>query len=386
MTASDKPQQLNDSPQRHRGGQDPEPATQAADAATAAAGPPANDSAQAAVEDAAATATPRVSPGRVIQLSVPSELDGERLDRALSRMVPALSRSYLKKLAKDGFCVLNDRTAEPADVVRAGDRVVIHLTEAIEPPCHREDGPLDVRYEDEHVLVVNKPVGMVCHPAKGHHVGTLLNVVVGHLWDEIQRGWSRPHLANRLDMKTSGLVLVGKTPLAHRVLQRQMDRRQVKRTYVALVWGDPGPRGVFDVAVSTVVPTGAPSSRPLTKSAVTEFTRLRLFRLGDGRAAAYVLVRLGTGRTHQIRVHFAEAGHPILGEDLYAKPDAFDGLPPTLSELMATHRGYALHAMCLEFNHPASGETIQVAAGVPRTFAAVLRWLHLRDRSRRDGR
>ena len=340
---------------------------------------PGASDAERRMPDSEGTTAPhlRLGTGRAVRLCVPRELNGERLDRALAQMIPAVSRSYLKKLAKDGFCLRNGRPVSPSDTVHSGDVIVVHLTKPIEPPCHREDGPLDIRYEDDHVLVVNKPVGMVCHPAKGHHVCTLLNFVVGHLWEEIQRGWARPHLANRLDKKTSGLVLVGKTPLAHRALQRQMDRRQIGRTYLALVLGNPGRAGIFDGHVSTVVPTGSQSSRPLTKSARTTFRTARVFVVEPDCPIAAVHVRLGTGRTHQIRVHFAEAGHPVLGEDTYAPPGVFDCLPPPLLELLATHRGYALHAMRLQFVHPANSTPMVVNAPPPRTFQQILRWLHL---------
>lgn len=319
-------------------------------------------------------------PGRSIELTVPQSLHGQRLDRVLAQLLPAVSRSYLKKLAKDGLCLLNNRVASPSDLVRSGDRVVLTVAAGIDSPCHPEDGPLDVRYEDEHVLVVNKPVGMVCHPAKGHHTGTLLNRVVAHTWEEISRGWTRPHIVGRLDKKTSGLVLVAKTPRACRQFQRQIDRGEMHRMYLAMVFGAVPDSGEFSGAVSTVVPSGGDSRRPQTKSAHTKYVCRRVFRISSATCISLVHVVLGTGRTHQIRVHFAEAGHFVLGEDTYASCGS-TSLPAELLELLETHRGYALHALRLGFVHPVTANLVRVVAPPPPGFLAILRWLHRRARS-----
>ncbi|MCX7598168.1 MAG: RluA family pseudouridine synthase, partial [Armatimonadetes bacterium] len=170
--------------------------------------------------------SPKVQRGRRLTFFVPDDLDGERLDRALARLLPALSRSYLKKLAKDGLCWINGQQAAPDRHVARGDQVVLLLDHPVVPPCHAEPVPVRVVHEDAHTLVVFKPAGMVTHPAKGHAGGTLLNAVVGHLDDEIARGWARPHILTRLDKDTSGVVLIAKTPQAQRALQKALETRR----------------------------------------------------------------------------------------------------------------------------------------------------------------
>ncbi|MCD6352550.1 MAG: RluA family pseudouridine synthase, partial [Armatimonadetes bacterium] len=269
----------------------------------------------------------RAHVGRTITLVIPPHLAGERLDRALARLLPSLSRSYVKKLVKDGYCLVNGAIARPTRSTAAGDVVVLSLLRPAELPCQPVPGPLDVRYEDEHVLVVAKPAGQVCHPAKGHHRDTLLNAVVAHLLPEIERGWSRPHLVNRLDRFTSGLVLIAKTPLAHRALQKQIERRQVRRRYLALVWGKLElSQGIVNRPLAEV--RRQERSRTVVsgdgRPARTRFVRGRRFALAPGQAPAgapawvtVVHAELDTGRMHQVRVHFADLGHPVLGDDMY---------------------------------------------------------------------
>ncbi len=321
-------------------------------------------------------------------------MDGERLDKTIARLVPAVSRSYLKKLVKDGYCTVNGERAEPRDNVRAGDTIRITLTHPIELPCRPVPGPLDVRYEDEHVLVVDKPAGVVCHPAKGHHWDTLLNWVVAHLLPEIQRGWARPHILGRLDKYTSGLVLISKTPQAHRKLQRQMDSRQVQRRYFALVWGAVKPRqGIIDQPIGEMPGRpGVMEVRDDGREAVTEYRVTRVFRLPAGSAGpgcpdavSAVHARLRTGRTHQVRVHFAAIGHPVLGDDMYGplswqKPRAAE-----LAEALAGMGGYALHAAALSFAHPVKDRTVHVRAALPDRLLRVLELLARYDAGGRRG-
>lgn len=329
--------------------------------------------------------------GRTLTLTVPASLGGERLDRTLAQMIPSLSRSYVKKLVKDGYCRVNGSRASPRDPVEAGDVIMLSLTEPITLPCRPVPGSLDVRYEDGHVLVVAKGAGIVSHPSKGHHSDSLLNVVVSHLLPEIERGWSRPHLVSRLDQYTSGLVLIAKTPRAQRGLQRQMDARGVQRRYFALVWGRPEPpRGVFEEPVGerpgsggAMMVTGA--GRP----ARTEYVVTRTFLLPPDRVpggcpamVSAVRARLGTGRTHQVRVHFAHAGHAVLGDDTYgpARTEALRdaGLRKAIDAL----GGYALHAGLLVFQHPVSGDVIRVVAAPPQPLLGLIAWLDSRAGNR----
>ncbi|MGD9519762.1 MAG: RluA family pseudouridine synthase [Armatimonadota bacterium] len=330
---------------------------------------------------------PAPKPGRTIRLAIPSSLAQERLDRVLARMIPALSRSYLKKLAKEGHCFINGVRANPRDVVDVGDVVALSLTEDIEPPCRPTEGALDVRFEDEHVLVVAKPTDLVSHPAKGHHCDTLLNRIVAYLMTEIERGWSRPHLLSRLDRYTSGLILVAKTPRAQRILQRQMDRRLVRREYLALVWGRAPRRGVVDEPIGEK--RGDDARMIVTEDgrpARTEFVTTRVFRLRpdqapDGRQAAVsaMRARLSTGRTHQVRVHLASAGHTVLGDDLYGEPELDRPRDPQFATRVASLGGYALHAGVLGFVHPITEKPVRLVAAPPGPFLELLRWLHRND-------
>jgi 23S rRNA pseudouridine1911/1915/1917 synthase len=312
---------------------------------------------------------------------VPSTFHGERLCLVASRMMPAVSRSYLKKLIKDGRCTLNGAPAAPSDKVRGGDifSAIFDLPPRL--PCHAEPGALDLRHEDEHTLVVNKPPGVVCHPAKGHYTATLLNFVVAHLEDEIQRGWSRPHIITRLDKNTSGLVLVAKTPLAHRALQKSLDAREITRRYLALVWGHlEKSRGVLTSSLSLDHADGLHMvAGDAGKPAVTEYLRRRVFALSPMAVAAgcppsvsLAHLRLHTGRTHQIRVQMADLGHPVLGDDLYGPPSWQHPRDGDLAAMLDALGGYALHAGALMFPDPAASRLMRVIAPPPAPLLSLL--------------
>lgn len=327
---------------------------------------------------------PRVQRGRRLTFFVPADLDGERLDRALARLMPAVSRSYLKKLAKDGFCWVNGQQVAPDHRVAKGDQVVLLPDQPIVPPCHPEPVPVRVLYEDAHTLVVFKPAGIVTHPAKGHAGGTLLNAVVGYLSDEIARGWARPHILTRLDKETSGVVLIAKTPQAHRALQKALESRQINRKYLALVWGlvaaDWGDVRLPLAPDRTGSPRMVPDQRG--KQAVTFYRVRRRFRLARYASSASGITLLHlflhTGRTHQIRAHLAILGHPVIGDCLY-DPRTADLEEPLLQGLIEKIGGIALHAREVRFPDPATGEMRRVAVPPPEPFLNLLRWLH--DRS-----
>ncbi len=324
--------------------------------------------------------------GGRLRLVVPDWIGQDRLDRALSRMLPALSRSHLKRMIKQGLCRVNDQVAVPATPVRPGDVVELERVEKPPPPCKPQPGPLQVLLDDAHVLVVNKPAGVATHPSKGHGSGTLLNWVVHYLWNEIQSGWSRPHCVGRLDLGTSGLVIIAKTARAMRHFQREIDAGRLSRRYIGLVWGRPPDRGTVDMPIKPG-PGGKMVASADGKPATTEFVVCRAFTLPtlaewrEGTDTISVIhAAIQTGRTHQIRVHMKYLGHPVLGEDLY-KSARFD-CPPDheLKRLIDALGGYALHAREVRFNHPADGRPVRVAAPPPDPFLELLRYLHRAER------
>ncbi len=286
----------------------------------------------------------------------------ERLDTLVARGLD-LSRSRAATLIATG-CVLVDGVHEKAGSrPRAGVTVTVRLP----PPVHRavvaEQIALDVRYEDEHVLVVNKPAGMVVHPAPGHWSGTLVNALRGRGGPLAEGGAAeRPGIVHRLDKDTSGLILVAKTDLAHRRLGAALAARRISRRYAALVWGHlDGDRVTVDRPVGrdprdrkrmAIVSSG--------RGARTDFVRLARFDSTDLLRAA-----LHTGRTHQIRVHLASIGHPVVGDDVYGGGGGrrLAALPP---------RRHFLHAAWLIFPHPATGARIEVRSELPTDLVGSL--------------
>lgn len=282
---------------------------------------------------------------------------GERLDRALAARFPDLSRAQLQRLIRSSAVTVNDMVVRPAYRLSPGDRVSVTFPE--EETVRAEAIPLDIVYEDDYLLVVNKPAGMVVHPAAGVVSGTLVNALLARcLQVDDMGGPERAGIVHRLDRETSGLIVVAKDPETHGALQRQFKRRLVRKTYVALVEGQVQPReGIIEVPIGrdqkdrtrmTVARTGRP--------AVTQYRVLEMF-------PQYTLleIRPHTGRTHQIRVHLAWFGYPIVGDRVYGRRH----------QTLLTDRHF-LHARDLAFTHPATGEKVAFMAPLPSELAAVL--------------
>ncbi|MEW6325734.1 MAG: RluA family pseudouridine synthase, partial [Nitrospirota bacterium] len=271
-----------------------------------------------------------------------------------------------------GQVLVNDQPRRAANKVRPGDRIVITIPPP-EPTALRPEAiPLDILHEDDHLLVVNKPAGLVVHPAPGHRTGTLVNALLHHCGalKEIG-GRERPGLVHRLDKETSGVLVVAKTELAHRELIAQFKHHTIERRYLALVAGKPRRQGEIALAIGRDrahrKKFSVRTARP--KAAATHYRVAQQFD-----AAALVEVTPLTGRTHQIRVHFAALHHPIIGDTLYGGPAirrisqqaAGDGL--TIARQM-------LHAQSLGVRHPATGELMRWDAPIPEDMAAVIAWL-----------
>lgn len=295
------------------------------------------------------------------RLQITEEMGEERIDKCVSAfMGDGLSRSFIQKLIKDDKLLVNDLPVKVSYRVNPGDEICFTVPEPIEPDIVPEDIPLDILYEDEYLLIVNKPKGMVVHPAAGHSSGTLVNGLLFHCKGKLSgiNGILRPGIVHRIDKDTSGSLVVCKSDLVHNGLAEQFKEHSITRKYCAVCQGNPGEDGTVDKAIGRhpndrkkmCIVTGTQRGR----RAVTHYHVLEHFR-----RYAYVECTLETGRTHQIRVHMAAIGHPILGDLVYGKQD-YKGL------------GQMLHAKTLGFVHPVTGRWLQVDAPLPDCFAECL--------------
>ena len=294
-------------------------------------------------------------------ICITAEESGERIDALLARALPSLSRSQVQKLLEQGMVTLNGRELKKNFRCSAGEGYEVNLPEPAELPLIPQNIPLDVVYEDEDLIVVNKARGLVVHPAPGHPDGTLVNALLWHCGDSLSGigGQRRPGIVHRIDKDTSGLLIVAKNDFAHQGLSAQLADHSLCREYEALV------RGNFKQDCGTVdKPIGRhPIDRK--RMAVTEknakpaVTHWQL--LASYRGYSHLLCRLETGRTHQIRVHMASIGHPLLGDFTYGAPSPEKGL-----------EGQCLHARRLRFVHPRTGEHILLETELPAYFMDVL--------------
>jgi 23S rRNA pseudouridine1911/1915/1917 synthase len=293
---------------------------------------------------------------------------GQRLDKYVAQVVPGLSRSRAQKLIEEGLVTVNGGMAKPSYRVEVGDLIVVHVPPPEPMEIEPQAIPLDIVYEDEQIIVVNKPAGMVVHPAYGHRTGTLVNAVLAHC-PHLARaeGDPRPGIVHRLDKDTSGLIIVAKNDAARRHLQRQFKRREVKKVYVALLEGRLEPaRGVIEA------PIGRDKKRRKRMAVVeggrqarTEYRVAEYFAGGTGKVSRlYTLVEAqpATGRTHQVRVHFASIGHPLAGDPVYGFRK---------QHLSSLHRQF-LHAQTLGFRLPGSDQYVELTAELPDDLRVVL--------------
>lgn len=310
------------------------------------------------------------------KIAVAASESGLRLDVLVARHLPQISRSRASRMVEAGLVVVDGRQTKSHHLVRTGEIVEVHLSEKpAETGLIPEPMPLDIVYEDEHLTVVNKPAGLVVHPGAGRRSGTLVNALLAHGPLSSVGAPLRPGIVHRLDKDTSGLMLAAKTDRAHLELSRQIQKREIHRTYMALVWGRPQPdefilssslgrhpRDRKRIAV-TVTGKGA-----VTRVAVRErFEHMSLVRAS-----------LLTGRTHQIRVHLSAAGWPVVGDRTYGSGigrERAKSLEPPLKALVASLPGQALHACELSFLHPVGGERVTLRADPPPDMTALLTYL-----------
>ncbi len=284
--------------------------------------------------------------------------EGIRIDKYLATALPEKSRSHYQKAIDNGLVLVNGKNVKSKYQTRIGDEILVSIEPLKEIDILPEDIPIEVLYEDEDVIVVNKPKGMVVHPAPGHYSGTLVNALMFHCKDSLSgiNGEIRPGIVHRIDMNTTGSLLVCKNDKAHNDIAAQIKVHSVNRIYKGIVLGNfkdeegtinaPIGRNPKDRKKMAVVPNG--------REAVTHFKVLEQFN-----GYSYVEFKLETGRTHQIRVHMSHIGHPLLGDDVYGKP---------VKNLI----GQTLHAQTLGFIQPTTGQYVEVNAPLPAYFEDIL--------------
>lgn len=286
-----------------------------------------------------------------LEARVPDELGGQRLDQVAAQMFDDFSRSRLTGWIRDGSLTADGQQLRPRDIVYGGALLQLKAEQEAQGEWLAQDMPLNIIYEDEHLLVLNKPAGLVVHPAAGHASGTLLNGLLHHVPQV--RDIPRAGIVHRLDKDTSGIMVVAKSLLAHTRLVEQLQARSVGRTYEAVVCGVVTSGGTIDAPIGR-----HPQQRQKMavneggKQAISHFRVVQRFR-----SYTHVRVQLETGRTHQIRVHMAHEGFPLVGDPLYGGRFRIPpGASPTLVDALKTFPRQALHAWQLELDHPLTGE------------------------------
>lgn len=289
---------------------------------------------------------------------------GTRLDKYLTDQISDQSRSYIQKLLDDNFITVNGRSAKSNYKLRAGDMIAVEIPEAEELDIEPEDIPLDIVYEDDDIIVVNKPKGMVVHPAPGHTSGTLVNALMYHCKDSLSsiNGVLRPGIVHRIDMDTTGLLVACKSDQAHRVLSDKFKVHDIHRVYTAIVYNQ------FATDEGTIDKPIARHKTDRKKMAIDSNGRHAVthYRVIERLKQNFSLVEceLETGRTHQIRVHMASINHPLLGDEVYGPKQ----------KPFAT-QGQVLHAGILGFDHPITGEYMEWHAELPDYFQGILKRL-----------
>ncbi len=297
---------------------------------------------------------------KTYEFTIEEQNVGYRVDQFLSDAIPEISRTYIKKLIEENSVMINTANCKSSYKLQLGDKVNVEVPEPEELNIKAQDIQIDIVYEDEHVLVVNKPQGMVVHPAPGNYEGTLVNALLFHIkkLSDIN-GVLRPGIVHRIDKDTSGLLIVAKSDLAHKSLSEQLKEHTINRVYMALV------EGVILEETGTIdAPIGRHQNnrKKMTvtdknsKNAITHFTVLRRFIKNT-----LIEAKLETGRTHQIRAHMTFIGHPVVGDSTYG-----------LKRQNLYAKGQLLHAYLIGFDHPATGEYMEFTCEPPLYFKKVL--------------
>jgi len=305
--------------------------------------------------------------------SVDTEQEGSRLDQFLASLLPEISRARVQALIKAGNAKVDGENTKSSYRVRAGESIWVRIEPVEASSYEAEDIPLAIVFEDEHIIIINKPAGMVVHPAAGVSSGTLVNALLAHSSTlPTAGGIDRPGIVHRLDKNTSGLLVVAKTEAAHRSLTDLISKRAIKRKYRALAYDSfAETKGTIDAPIGRspsdrkkMAVTGIGSREAMTSFAVIEgFPHI-----------SHLSVELSTGRTHQIRVHMAYIGHPIVGDLVYGSrlKRFHDKMTPAVVDAISHLKGHMLHSEILEFDHPVTGKAVRFEAPPPDEFAHLL--------------
>lgn len=300
----------------------------------------------------------------MIQHILVEDTDGIRIDRYLSEYYADLSRSYLQKLLKDGGVLVDGKIVKSNYKVSSGEQILMEIPEAVEPKILPEEIALDILYEDADIILVNKPKGMVVHPAAGHDSGTLVNALLAHCGDLSGiNGVLRPGIVHRIDRDTTGVLVACKNDIAHNAIAEQLKVHSITRVYFAIVHGRISEdEGTIDAPIGRH-PTDRKKMSINEKNGKPAVTHYHVLQRSE--RFTYLECRLETGRTHQIRVHMASAGYPLLGDSVYGPAHCpYPGL-----------QGQTLHAGILGLIHPRTGEYLEVQAPLPQYFMELLQKL-----------
>jgi 23S rRNA pseudouridine1911/1915/1917 synthase len=315
-------------------------------------------------------------PVEELEAEVPAALGGKRLDQALAEMFPDFSRARLAQWVKEEKVLVDGRVLRPRDKVIGGEAVIVRAEVEPDTRFEAQDIPLDIVYEDESIIVVNKPAGLVVHPAAGNHDGTLLNALLFH--DPQLAMVPRAGIVHRLDKDTSGLLVVARTLAAQNSLVIQLQERTMSREYDAVVYGVLTGGGTVEAPIGRhSVDRKRMAVTPGGKPAVTHYRVAERYR-----AYTHIKVQLETGRTHQIRVHMAHLHHPLLGDQVYAGRLRMPaGCTTALQDVLHTFRRQALHAARLGLDHPESGEYMEWEVPMPDDMVQLIEVLRADARS-----
>jgi len=318
--------------------------------------------------------------GKPFSILVTATNQGRRLDQFLAETDLKLSRSQAKKLIEGGSILLDQRRTKPSAHLKEGDIVSVTLPEPEPLALKPELLPLAVLYEDSSIIVIDKPPGMVVHPAYGNPSGTLVNALLFYCKDLAGiNGVLRPGIVHRLDKDTSGVMVVAKDDEAYQELTKQFKNRTVEKVYCAIAYGHfPEEEGVIDSAIGRH-PSQRKRMSTRTKKGRSAITRWKVIERLTG--FTFLEIFPQTGRTHQIRVHLSSVGHPILGDPLYGRRGRLGTIhDPVLKECVRRMNRQALHAQRLGISHPRTGERIQFVSPIPQDMKEVLEWLRLQSK------